>query len=181
MMRPAWYALALWITLTVQTTAVASLSAPLQFFPLALVVGLIVLHERSLSLGVTWIVVSGLILEARGLGSGLGVASCVAGCVAAFLATFIFAQRSFWALLGVAGGSAIAYVLARILWLAMSGVFTGSKLPFGEIAENSLQIVAMIVAGVFVFGAYIRRLIRSMHDRFVSKGQIYEISFPHSS
>ena len=59
------YGLLFLLTMMLQTGAVASLPAPYRLFPLGLVVGVILLHERSMLLGVLWIVASGFLLEIR--------------------------------------------------------------------------------------------------------------------
>ena len=178
MMTNIIYAIMFMLTMAVQTGAIASLPEPLRFFPLALVIGVIVLHERSLSLGAAWIVIAGVILEARGLSDGAAIASLVAAVVAVVLAVLVFAKRSFWALLGVGGGTAIAYVVARLGWLTLGLVFTRQSLHLGQIAEQSVTIVLMALLGMVVFGAYIRRFLRWSRDKFVSKGQLYDVSFP---
>jgi hypothetical protein len=172
------YALLFLITLLIQTGGIASLTEPWRLFPLALVMGVIVLHERSLVLGALWIAMSGFVLEARGLGDGLAFAGIVASLTAVSLALAVFAKRSFWALLGVGLGTAVAYVLARLAWLVLWVAFTRVQVQFGTLIEQSVTVVLMTLLGVFIFGAYIRRFLRWSRDKFVSKGQFYDISFP---
>jgi hypothetical protein len=178
MMTNALYAVFFLVTMTLQTGVVASLPEPYRLFPLALVLGVIVLHERSLFLGTLWLAASGFVLEARGLGDGLAWAGLVAAAAAAALALSVFAKRSFWALLGIGGGTAVAYVSARLLWLLVWVAFTREQIHFGNLIEQSFILVGMAIFGVFVFGAYIRRFLRWSRDKFVSKGQLYDVSFP---
>ena len=132
MITNALYAVLFIITLALQTGAVASLPEPYRLFPLALVMGVIVLHERSLVLGALWLSLSGFILEARGLGDGLAIAGIVASLAAITLALSVFVKRSFWALLGVGIGTAVTYVVARILWLFVWVIFTRTPVQFGS-------------------------------------------------
>gem|GEM_PF-2260295 len=178
MITNALYAVLFIITLALQTGAVASLPEPYRLFPLALVMGVIVLHERSLVLGALWLSLSGFILEARGLGDGLAIAGIVASLAAITLALSVFVKRSFWALLGVGIGTAVTYVVARILWLFVWVIFTRTPVQFGSLIEQSVAVVLLAILGIFIFGAYIRRFLRWSRDKFVSKGQLYDISFP---
>jgi hypothetical protein len=129
-------------------------------------------------MGALWIAVSGLVLEARGLGDGLAVASLAAAAMAVTLTLSVFAKRSFWALLGVGGGTAVAYVSARLVWLLVWVAFSQQQVHFGALIKQSVTLVLMAVLGVFLFGAYIRRFLKWSRDKFVSKGQVYDISFP---
>lgn len=178
MMTNALYGLMFLITLACQTTVIASWPEPWRFFPLALVIGVIILHERSLVLGAIWIGFSGVVLEWRGLGDGLAIAGLAAAGVGSALALSVFAKRSFWALLGVGGGSALAYVTARFLWLGTLVAVSPYQLTLTRLFEQSLSVVIMAVFGVVIFGAYLRRFLRWSRDKFVSKGQLYDISFP---
>lgn len=178
MMGNVAYGLLFLLTMLLQTAAIPSLPPPLRLFPLALVIGVVVLHERSLLLGVLWIALAGVILEVRGLGEGLAVAAIVAAGSALALAIFVFAKRSFWALMGVGAGTVLAYVLARVIWLSIIAAFTERSLHVAELFQQGLLTVIVAVIGVFIFGAYIRRFLRWSRDKFVSKGQLYEISFP---
>lgn len=172
------YAIAFLLAIVVQTAGVTSLPLPLQLFPLALVLGIIILHERSLLLGTIWIALSGVVLQILGLGDGLAIASGAAALAAAGLALSIFAKRSFLALLGVSGGSALVYVTTRILWLGLVAVFTDRSIDINALLHQASLIVFQAVLGVFVFGAYIRRFARWSRDKFVSKAQLYDVSFP---
>lgn len=172
------YALLFLGTMVLQTAAVASLPEPYRLFPLALVIGVIVLHERSLVLGSLWIGVSGFILEARGLGEGLAFAGVVAAVAAVVLTLSVFAKRSFWALLGVGMSTAFVYVIARLLWLAVWAMFTQTQIGLGPLFKQGLTLMLLATIGVFIFGAYLRRLLRWTRDKFVSKGQFYDISLP---
>lgn len=172
------YACLLIVTLALQAGVVTSLPDPYRLFPLALVVGVIVLHERSLMLGALWIAASGFILEMRGLGDGLAFAGLVAAGVAVALTVSVFAKRSFWALLGIGIGTAIAYSLARLLWFVVLILFTRSEEDIADLFEQSLAMILMMIIGVILFGAYIRRFMRWSRNKFVSKGQLYDISLP---
>ena len=172
------YGLLFLLTMMLQTGAVASLPAPYRLFPLGLVVGVILLHERSMLLGVLWIVASGFLLEIRGLGDGLAFAAMVAAATATLLALSVFATRSFWALLGIAAGTAVMYVVARLLWFAGVVVLTPEQIHFSVLIEQGLTTILLMMIGAILFGAYIRRFLRWSRDRFVSKGQLYDISLP---
>lgn len=176
MMKSFAYACLFMVTLVLQTGAVASLPAPYRLFPLLLVVGVIILHERSLVLGTAWLALAGIVLEARGLGDGLAVAGLVSAGVAAGLAVSVFAKRSFWALLGVGGGTAVAYVAARLVWLALWAALTQTSRDFGTLIGQGGVVILLALLGVFLFGAYIRRFLRWGRNKFVSKGQLYDIS-----
>jgi uncharacterized membrane protein len=63
-------------------------------------------------------------------------------------------------------------------WLTLWLVFTRQSLHLGQIAEQSVTVVLMALLGMVVFGAYIRRFLRWSRDKFVSKGQLYDVSFP---
>ncbi len=179
MMAKAAYGLLFLVTLALQTGVVVSLPEPYRLFPLALVVGIIVLHERSVVVGAWWILASGFLLEIRGLGDGLMFAGLVAAVVATTLTLPVFAKRSFWALLGVGTAIAVAYIVGRLVWLMFWAIFSDRALNFGSLAQQGLMTILMTIIGVFVFGAYIRRFLGWSRGKFVSKGQSYDISFPH--
>lgn len=166
------------LSLVLQSAGLASLPDPWRLFPLTLVLGVIVLHERSLLLGASWIALSGCILELRGLGDGLAFAGIVAAGIAVGLSLSVFAKRSFWALLGIGAGSALGFVLARLLWIGGFALLAASDLHLqAELREASMTVV-LAVLGLIFFGAYVRRFLRWSRDKFVSKGQLYDISFP---
>jgi hypothetical protein len=167
------------LSLMLQTGLVASAPSPLHLFPLLLVAGVILLHERSLVLGVLWIATAGITLEALGLGDGLAFAGLVASAAAAGLALLLFAKRSFWALLGVGSGTIGVFLVARLLWLAVLSAFTTHAFAFGSLVSQSLTTFWLGILGIFLFGAYIRRFLRWSRDKFVRKGQTYDISFPN--
>ncbi len=172
------YACAFVLTMSLETAVIASLPEPWRLLPLALVFGILILQERSLVLGAVWIALSGVVLEARGLGHGLAFAGLVAASVGVLLATFLFAKKSFWALLGMSIGTAVTYVIARAIWLSL---WFGFKHPEGVgygLFSHSLTMVMLTIFGVVVCGLYLRRLLRFTHDRFVRKGTTYDISFP---
>jgi hypothetical protein len=180
MISNIFFALLFLLSVVLQAALVASVPAPWHLFPLVLVLGVILLHERSLALGLLWIAASGLVLEARGLGDGLAAASLVATVAAAGLATVLFAKRSFWALLGVGAGTLAAFLLARIGWVAGLSLFTGGRLALGPLVGQSVTTFWLGIVGIFVFGAYLRRFIRWSRDKFVRPGKTYDISFPNT-
>ena len=178
MITSGLYSLLLIITLAVQAGLIASLPLPFRLFPLAMVVGIILLHERSVVLGAVWLLMTGVVLEARGLGGGLAIAGATSALVAVLLVNFVFAKRSFWALLGIAAGTSLSFVLARWSWLLLMSMITDQTIQFDHLVRQGLTMVALTVAGVFIFGMYIRRFIRWSRNKFVSKEQLYDISFP---
>ena len=178
MITNLWYGLMFLAALVCQTAVISAWPEPFRFFPLTLVLGVIILHERSLVLGVIWISLAGAILEARGLGSGLAIGSLVAALAAAGLALSVFAKRSFWALLGVGVGSALAFTLCRAGVIVFLAAFREQSLMFGRVLEQGLWVFVLAVIGVIIFGAYLRRLLTWSRDKFVSRGQLYDISFP---
>lgn len=165
-------------SLIVQSAMIASLPDPWRLFPLTLILGVIVLHERSLLLGVSWIALSGCILEIRGLGDGLAFAGFVAAATAAGLSLSVFAKRSFWAMVGIGAGSVVSYVLARLVWIAFVSVFTAEDLRLQTEIHDAVTTAVLALFGLLFFGAYVRRFLRWSRDKFVSKGQLYDISFP---
>lgn len=172
------YGLGFILVLTLQTGAVASLPEPWRFFPLGLIVGVVLLHERSVVLGAVWLSMFGLVLEVRGLGAGLGFAGVCSAAIASALVIGVFAKRSFWALLSVAGITAITFVLARLVWLGGLSILTEQTFGLGELFKQGLSTVLMAIIGIVIFGAYLRRLIKWSRDKFVRKGQLYDISLP---
>ncbi|HRH31966.1 MAG TPA: hypothetical protein PLK06_01445 [bacterium] len=166
------------LALVLQSAGIASLPDPWRLFPLVFVLGVIVLHERSLLLGASWIALSGIILELRGLGDGLAFAAIVAAATAVGLSLSVFAKRSFWALLGIGMGSVFGYVIARFVWLGSFALLTGSNLRLQAEMHEATATIFLAGLGLTFFGAYVRRFLRWSRDKFVSKGQLYDISFP---
>ncbi len=182
MTRAIAYACLCLVTLTFQVTVMASLPEPFRLLSLPLILGIIILHERSLVLGSLWLAVFGLILEFQGLGSGYAFAGLVSAVSALGLAVSVFAKRSLWALLGLAGTTTSIYILSRWLWLVFVGLITNKTLSFNHVGvnlEQGLISISLSVLAVFIFGAYIRRLAKWFGTRFVTQNKPeYEISLP---
>jgi hypothetical protein len=176
MTRYVWYGLAFFLVFLTHLSVISVLPAPLRFFPLSLVAGVIVLHERSLFIGATWIALSGIVYELWGLGAGDLVASCVAAVVAVLLATLVFAKRSFWALLGIGLGTVTSFVVARWLWLAVWAIFSLQTFHLQSVLTDGLTTLWTAVIGTFVFGAYVRRFATWFRVRFVRREPDYEVA-----
>lgn len=174
MMASLAYAAIFLLALIFQLGFVASLPPPWGYFPLMLVIGIIVLQERSVMFGVLWLVTAGLIQEFLGLGPGVFFASLVAAGVATALALLFFAKRSFWALLGVGAGTALAYLSARLIWLIGLQAFISTEVYFTGMLAQGWHTFWLAMLGIFVFGAYLRRLIRWSRHKFVRKDQVYD-------
>lgn len=176
MTRYVMYAGAFFLAVVVQVSVISVLPGVLRLFPLALVSGVIVLHERSLFVGAVWIAMSGFVIELWGLGAGYTLASVVAASVAVILATLVFAKRSFWALLGIGFGAAAGFAVARWLWFAVWAMFSAKQIALLAVLSDGWGIVWTATLGTFVFGAYVRRFAHWFRGRFVRREPEYEVA-----
>ena len=164
------------LALMVQVALIASLPAPWRFFPLLLICGIILLYERLLVIGCIWLVFQGLILELFGLGHGYVVASGATAAVGVGLVEYLFAKRSFWAMLGVALGCTLTFILVRTVWLVIFDLLLRQTGHVSSIFSSDLWVLGFAVSGVFIFGAYIQRSLAWLKRKFMSRGRFYEIS-----
>lgn len=176
MTRQLVYACLCIFMIALQASAITSLPEPLRYFPLTLVTGVIILHERSLLTGAVWIFLAGLILEAWGLGVGLTFASLLAAIAAAVLAVFVFAKRSFWALMGVGTGTVVTYVIGRWVWLVGSAALSPKIVNPSHVLTEGLTTIVLAILGTFVFGAYARRFVRWFRDKFMRRLPDYDVA-----
>lgn len=181
MITNALYGLLLLVALAFQTSVLTSLTDPYRLFPLTLVIGIVIMYERSLILGGIWIIMAGGILDARGLGEGLLVSSVVATLVSAGLIYFVLSKRSFWSLFGVGGGVALAYVVTKLIWSAGLAAFTHERFDLSSSLRQGLMIGVMITLGVFALGVIRRRLLTWSQQRFMRKENLYAISLPEKN
>lgn len=170
------YSLACLGTLLIQTGFIHSLPDPWRLFPLSLISGVIVLHERSWPLGVLWIAASGIMFESRGLGPGLALASCIAAVVAAFLVTGVFAKRSWFALVGVMVGTVVTFWFSRFSILLLLNIFTPAQYHLGLFLRQGVTTMVFAVIGIVVLGTFVRRFTRWSRWWFVRQPDIYDPS-----
>lgn len=180
MIGSAFYGALCLLTVVLQATLIASWPDPLKFFPLTLIAGVIILHERSVLFGTVWISLSAAYLEWHGLGDGYFIAGLVASLTGAGLVLLVFSKRSVWALLGVAVSCATAFVLARVMWLTtLAAITERPAASASELASFSVWTIFLTGFGVFIFGVYIRRFLRWSKAKFMSRGRLYEVSLPY--
>ncbi len=170
------YSLACVGVLLIQTGFIHSLPDPWRLFPLFLISGVILLHERSWPLGALWIVMGGIILESRGLGAGLALASAVAAVAATFLVTGVFAKRSGFALIGVMVGTVTAFWLSRFILLFLFNVFTTASHDLASLLGQGIITLLFAVIGSVLLGTFVRRFTRWSRLWFVRRPDIYDPS-----
>lgn len=176
MRTAAFLSFACVLTLLVQTGFISTLPDPWRFFPLFLIAGVIVLQEKSLSLGSVWLASGGLIMEARGLGTGLALAAFAASFVAVFLASGVFAKRSLFALVGVTVSTALVYGGVRLAYLLVLHIFTPIEFSLGSLIAQMLYTALFSLIGAIFIGTYVRRFRDWSRTWFVRRPDSYDTS-----
>lgn len=169
-------ALALWVGVIVQASFMASLGEPWASVPLMLVAGIILLHERSLPWGVWWLVMSGILLEWRGLGFGLTLAYTGAAIITVLLVTSVFAKRSLAGLFGVAVVGAISFLLLRCLGDIIWNVAHAEDWFLGLSLRDFLFVSIVVPVLVVAVSVARRRLARIAGTSLISRDDIYGFS-----
>ncbi len=164
----------IWVIILVQGSFIHSLSEPFSAFPLLLVWGLVILHERSLVWGTWWLVLAGFLLEIRGLGVGLTVVYALTAVVAVLLIRSVFAKRSLLGLFGVTIISSLAFL---VLWLCSTIVVNawyGEPLLLG-VNPSALLFVLISVPMVVVSVSSFKRRVTNLLHRRVDTPALYDL------
>lgn len=169
-------ALALLMTLFLESTFMNALPSPWREIPLPLIFGIIVMYRISLPLGAAMLFAAGLLSLMHGLATPILLASyAVAAIVGVALSSRVFARRSLAALGGFALLTASSFIFSRFLFLLMRNILERSPLFMGTSFSHMVFVLFAVTMGSVVLSLGVNMFERSLGRRFMQKEASYEI------
>lgn len=160
-----WLGLGFILASIFATTVVPSLPEPLVFFPLLLVIGIVVMNRVDVVQGAVWLVLSGAVLSATGTMPGRFFATLLATAMSVVLAERVFAKRSVYALLGLGATTGAVYVLVELVRRSIARAF-GDENAVGMDANEAWWTWLLLLCGVYASFVIVVALKQWLGKRF---------------
>ncbi len=140
------------LSTVLQSSLIHSWPPAWNFFPLHLIIGLIIMHRHNISTGALWFLLT-IIPALWGFHPGSAWSYLAVALVSFLLISRLFTNRSVYALLG--------------LGITISALYLAMNLALGEINFDVSQIIIFEIETIF--GLYIGNLLASYSQRLAAR------------